>query len=399
MAIPLILRALHAFIAMLNRLLPATLALAGLALLSPAAHAQSSVALYGIIDTGITYTNNQHGNAAFQATASNINGTRWGIQGQEDLGSGWQAIFKLENGFSIDTGALGQNGRLFGRQSFVGLSRKGVGALTAGRQYDVVVDYLGPLALTGTSYGGIHFAHPYDNDNLDNSFRIANSVKFETASLSGWRFGALYGFSNEAGQFADNRAASFGAQYAYGGFTFAAAWLELDNAGASALDNASGAVTGDATFTAGRQRTWGAGVHYAFGRGAVGAVFTQTHLRDATGIGAYASGTTSGIALTDGAAHFTNLELNARYALTGAITLAAAYTFTDGQLDGRSPTWHQANLLAVYSFSKRTNVYLQAVYQHVSGMGGTDIGAGITGLAQSSAKEQVATTIGIRHSF
>lgn len=399
MAIPLTFRALHALSAMLNRFLPATLALAGLALLSSAAHAQSSVALYGIIDTGITYTNNQHGKAAFQATASNINGTRWGIQGQEALGGGWQAIFKLENGFSVDTGALGQNGRLFGRQSFVGLSRRGAGALTAGRQYDEVVDYLGPLALTGTSYGGVHFAHPYDNDNLDNSFRIANSVKFETDSLGGWRFGALYGLSNEAGRFADNRATSFGTQYAYGGFTFAAAYLELDNAGAGALDNSTGAVSNDATFTAGRQRTWGAGARYAFGRGAIGAVLTQTRLRNATGIGAYASGTTSGIALTDGAARFTNLELNARYALTGAVTLAAAYTYTDGRLDGRSPKWHQANLLAVYNFSKRTNVYLQAVYQHVSGMDGTNIGAGITGLAQSGAKQQVATTLGVRHSF
>ena len=63
--------------------------------------------------------------------------------------------------------------------------------MTLGRQYDSVVDYLGPLALTGTQYGGTQFAHPFDNDNLDNSFRINNSVKYQSANYAGFKFGAL----------------------------------------------------------------------------------------------------------------------------------------------------------------------------------------------------------------
>ncbi|MDI7047719.1 porin, partial [Escherichia coli] len=105
---------------------------------------------------------------------------------------------------------------MFGRQAFVGLSSESYGALTAGRQYDSVVDYLGPLSLTGTQYGGTHFAHPYDNDNLDNSFRVSNSIKYQSINYGGFKFGGLYGFSNQAGGFSSNRAYSVGASYNWG---------------------------------------------------------------------------------------------------------------------------------------------------------------------------------------
>ena len=109
-----------------------------------AAHAQSSVTLYGLIDAGITYTNNQQGHSNWKATSGSVNGSRWGLRGSEDLGGGLKAIFTLENGFNIMNGTNGQGGREFGRQAFVGLSSDQFGAVTLGRQYDSVVDYLGP---------------------------------------------------------------------------------------------------------------------------------------------------------------------------------------------------------------------------------------------------------------
>src|ERR1700722_6540095 len=45
------------------------------------AGAQSSVTLYGIVDSGVTYTNNQQGHSAWQATAGNESGPRWGMLG------------------------------------------------------------------------------------------------------------------------------------------------------------------------------------------------------------------------------------------------------------------------------------------------------------------------------
>jgi len=362
-----------------------------------AAQAQNTVTLYGLIDAGITYTNNQDGNKNFQATSGAVNGSRWGLKGSEDLGGGLKAIFQLESGFSITTGKLGQGSREFGRQAFVGLSSDQAGSITLGRQYDSVVDYLAPLSLTGTPNGGTQFAHPFDNDNLDNSFRISNSVKYQSVNYGGLKFGGLYGFSNDAGGFATNRAYSLGASYNYGPMNVAAGYMQLNNSGTTL--NSSGAVSDDATFTAARQRTFGAGINYAFGSATVGLVFTQTHLDDATGIGASASGVTDGITLNGGSARFTNYEVNGRYNLTPAWSLSGAYTFTDARIDGVSPKYNQVSVQTAYALSKRTDVYLMGVYQHVSGTGSSGLTADINGLSASSTDSQVAATIGLRHRF
>ncbi|MBU6486735.1 MAG: porin [Burkholderiales bacterium] len=364
------------------------------------AHAQSSVTLYGLIDAGITYTNNQGGHSNWQQSTGSVNGSRWGLRGSEDLGGGLKAIFTLENGFGINNGTLKQSGREFGRQAWVGLQSNQFGSVTLGRQYDDVVQYLGPLALTGTQYGGTYFAHPFDNDNLDNSFRINNSVHFQSANYGGFKLGALYGFSNTAGQFSNNRAYSVGASYTWNGLNVAAAYMQLNNdTNALAQTAASpGAVTGDATFIAGRQRTWGAGLNYTFGPATAGFVFTQTRLDNALGVNAASAGTTGTLALPGGGVRFNNYELNARYALTPAISLAGAYTYTDSTIAGVHPNWNQFNLLADYALSKRTDVYLGGEFQHVVNKG-TGIGAVINGLNMSSTDKQVAVTAGLRHRF
>jgi GBP family porin len=375
------------------------------------AHAQSSVTLYGLIDAGITYTNNQHGSHNFQQSTGSVNGSRWGLRGAEDLGGGLKAIFTLENGFGINDGTLKQSGREFGRQAFVGLSSEQFGTVTLGRQYDDVVQYLGPLALTGTQYGGTYFAHPFDNDNLDNSFRINNSVHFQSANYGGFKLGALYGFSNTAGGFANNRTWSVGASYTWMGLNVAAAYMQIDN-DLNALNQAAtapGSQAGDATFAASRQRTFGAGLNYTFGPATAGFVYTQTRLNGAQSINAGSAGTISpvtGLAaaqpLGGGNVHFQNFEVNGRYALTPAVSLAGAYTYTLGSINGASPKWNQFNLQADYALSKRTDVYVEGIYQLAINKGqpvGQPLTADINGLPASSSNKQVAATVGLRHRF
>ena len=378
------------------------LALAVTTLTAGAAHAQSSVTLYGLIDAGISYVSNSKGSKLFQESNNAMNSDRWGLRGAEDLGGGLKAIFVLENGFSINNGQLGQGGLEFGRQAYVGLSSDQYGTVTLGRQYDDVVQSLAPLALTGTQNGGTFFAHPYDNDNLDNTFRVNNSLHYQSVNYAGFKLGATYGFSNST-SFSSNREYSVGATYNFAGFNFAAAYLQL-NSGfnsitspntSNVIGNTSGAVT-DAPFAAGRQRTWGAGLNYTFGPATAGVVFTQTQLNNVVsnneGFGV------STIPLNS-SMRFNNYEVNARYMLTPALNLAAMYTYTDGKLNGFSPSWHTVGLLADYYLSKRTDVYLQGEYQHVNANGVSGLGAQLNTFSASSSPNQAIVTVGMRTRF
>lgn len=187
-----------------------------LAFLSAAAHAQSSVTLYGMLDAVIVYTNNQSGKSAWQQGSGLLSNTVFGLSGNEDLGGGLHALFRLENGFNLNNGTQSYKNTMFGRRAYVGLQSDPYGTLTLGRQYDAVVDYLGPLAMANNGDGNNLASHPFDNDNLDDSFYIDNAVKYTSPTLAGWQFGGLYGFSNAAGGFANNRAYSAGVSYANG---------------------------------------------------------------------------------------------------------------------------------------------------------------------------------------
>jgi predicted porin len=116
------------------------------------ANAQSSVQVYGIVDSGVAYLTNVNaaGDSMYKMPSLTSSfPSRVGFRGTEDLGNGLQAFFVLENGLAMDTGTQQQGGRLFGRQANVGL--KGAwGAVTLGRQVNMTYysslksDVLGP---------------------------------------------------------------------------------------------------------------------------------------------------------------------------------------------------------------------------------------------------------------
>jgi predicted porin len=55
------------------------------------AYAQSNVTLHGLIDESLNYVSNEGGHSAFTQASGNMQGSRWGIKGTEDLGGGYQA--------------------------------------------------------------------------------------------------------------------------------------------------------------------------------------------------------------------------------------------------------------------------------------------------------------------
>ncbi len=368
-----------------------------------AASAQSSVTLYGLVDAGLTYVNNVQAPfgagyekaSAWGVTSGNLQNSRWGLRGAEDLGGGMKAVFTLENGFNIANGT--SDGRQFGRQAYVGLSMAQAGTLTLGRQNDAVADYLGPLSATG-SWGGTYFAHPGDLDNLDgNAFRINNSIKFVSANYSGLSFAGAYGFSNTAGSFAANCAYSLGAGYANGPFKFGAAYTQANGYNS----NNVGAITEvpvtlftPADQDTARVRTFGAGGSFTTGAMTFGLVWTQIRLDNNSN------------AALDSSSITNNYEINGRYALSPALSVGAAYTFTyakteDPLEESRRVRRHQFGLQTDYALSKRTDIYAEGVVQIASGGGdGVYPRAAISGAGDaSSSSRQVLLTTGIRHRF
>jgi predicted porin len=77
----------------MTALAAATLLAAGVPV---AAQAQSNVTIYGSLDAGMAYVNNQGGNANWIAQQGATQPDRWGFRGVEDLGGGNRAIFQLE---------------------------------------------------------------------------------------------------------------------------------------------------------------------------------------------------------------------------------------------------------------------------------------------------------------
>jgi predicted porin len=365
------------------------------------AHAQSSVTLYGLIDAGITYANHggtggkdlvEYGDGVSQ-------GSRWGLRGSEDLGGGLKAIFTLENGFNSGTGALGQGGALFGRQAYVGLAQDGIGSLTLGRQYSFSTDYLGgSYSNGGQTVAGNYGFHINDVDQLTSS-RINNSVKFSSANFAGLTFGAMYGFSNQAGAFAgapgtsgSSSAYSFGLNYANGPFSVGAAYTDIRFPGSASptfsttLANAS-ALTG--TSVAKDLATAGVGARYAIGPATLYALWTHTNIEQITG-------------------HMTTFnayDAGGKYAFTPALTGALGYTYMQAK-DLTNGHWNQIDASVDYALSKRTDVYLLGVYQDASGKTSKNaglqaqIGASASSyLPVAGASTQLAVRVGIRVKF
>jgi hypothetical protein len=96
------------------------IALSVLATVAASANAQSNISIYGIADAGFVYSKNGSGDNVTAIGSGVQSGSRLGFRGAEDIGGGTKAIFTLEQGYNINDGTQGQ-GRLFGRQSFVGI--------------------------------------------------------------------------------------------------------------------------------------------------------------------------------------------------------------------------------------------------------------------------------------
>jgi outer membrane protein OmpU len=356
--------------------------------------AQSNVALYGILDAGVTYVNNTAGAHVWKFDDGVSYGNRIGFKGTEDLGGGLAAVFALESGFHLGTGRLAFGGAEFGRQAYVGL-KNGWGTLSFGNQLDMTEEmiYLYNISAWASGYA----IHQGDFDRM-NGDRLPNSVKFLSNDFNGLTFGGMYSFGNVAGHFHQNSAWSVGARYARGPFNIGTAYTQLNNPfgiyafdpyamigtrtflgqPTVSVDPASGAVTdlyANTPFNVDKQGTFGIGASYAVGKMTLSGNFTYTTIK---GFGR--------------SSHMQVVEGGGLYQVTPAMSVVAGYQHT--AFEGNR--WNQGSLGLHYLLSKRTDVYVSGDYLRASQGVNAVIGYSF---APSSSNTQSDIRVGMRHSF
>lgn len=348
------------------------LALAVLAALSlnNSAHAQNSVQVYGLIDAGVERVNHAgpEGGSLVRVVSGGKNTSRWGLRGSEDLGGGLKAVFNLEGGILMDTGA--SDGPIFKRQANVGLEG-GFGRVIVGRSFTTTYDLLirfDPMgfapnyswATGGGATGPSKYGMTTSFDNL---------VKY-TGRSGSFTWGASVGLGERAGDAAGGRKLALGAAWSARGLGLMAAHEQ---------------VNGDAlAATARRDKT------------------TASHLAASyeTGPWRYQAGLRS-YQLAPGAAAAPELRGDTFW---GGLTWAAGKLSLTGavyHIDTRplpaaadaDPTMLVAR--AMYSLSKRTTLYLSAAHARAGegqlvGLSRDDPGFGST---------QTGITAGIQHRF
>ncbi|MGF6768013.1 putative porin [Paraburkholderia sp. GAS199] len=342
-----------------------------------AAHAQSSVTLYGILDAGITYVSNQRGHSAVIEDTGIAQANRWGLLGSEDLGGGTKAIFTLENGFTLGNGMLGQGGAMFGRAAIVGLSSR-FGTLTLGRQYDFMIDNL-VFDTAIARFGGVYATHLLDVDRLAGE-QVNNSVKYVTPVVKGLSAGAMYGFSNVAGSFAGTTGAprftSFGLNYDNNGpFAIGLAYTNANGTGASVAEAALGATA---------VRNMGVGARYRFGALTVFGNYTNNRLSGVPGTGKVVVSV---------------IEAGADYFFAADTYGGIAYMYDhypQAQFSQISSALH-------YLLSKRTDVYASVNFVH-SNSAASPAGLFLivnpaTNTGYSTSQNQLALRVGLRTKF
>lgn len=361
-----------------------------------AAFGQSSVTFYGIIDTGVEYVShaNVPGDNVFRIPG--ITGevpSRWGLRGTEDLGGGYSAVFTLESGFNVRSGDLGQGGRLFGRQTFVGI-KSPYGTVSFGRQYTMTYVALLSTDILGPNIYGVASLDAY----VPNA-RTDNTVAY-TGTFNGFTLGTTYSFGRDSagtgnspgqgtcvgsvpGHATECRDWSVMLRYEASSFGFAASYEE-ERGGANAAAN--------------------------FFDGIMPTPIPHSAAKDArTFVGAY--GSWAGAKLTagwlgrrvvPGSAAVTGVRsdtffVGASYYVTPAFIVdGEVFRIINPEHDTRATL---AAFRTTYQLSKRTAVYAQAAYLANSAKARYSVSAGGGGTTPAPGVGQTGAMLGVKHLF
>lgn len=348
------------------------IALAGLSALAGAAHSQSSVTLYGVIDAALAHGSGSVSSVT-QLRSSGFNSSRFGMRGTEDMGGGMSASFVLEAGVNNDNGSgQGTNtnnqaagntagaGLTFNRQSTVSLSGPW-GELRLGRDYTPQFRIISLYDAFGTDGVGTTQTLMSPIGGIPTYVRASNSIGY-LYNTSGWSPGqGFYGLVQYyLGENASNTPTS------------------SDGRGAGAL---VGFANGSFNFTVASGRT-----EYAAGDTRQSNIGASWDAGAAKLLAHYARDVIAGV---DGSGYHVGVHVPVG---VGNIRLG----FSRYKLDSAgSPATRKLAVGYVHTLSKRTALY--ATYARVGNSGGAAqaLNGAVTGANSSSTGYEA----GVRHSF
>ncbi|WP_439590216.1 porin [Hydrogenophaga sp.] len=236
------------------------IALAAFGAVAGAAHAQSNVTMYGVMDmfVGEGTTKTTFGGAPFNGivnpgapveeqvaggvkkgaslNSGGLSGSRWGLRGAEDLGGGLKATFQLEAAVGADTGAS----TAFSRTSKMGLSG-GFGSIEMGRQYTQLFGLMDSFDAQGTSAfsatNAIFGTAVTDAlGALSPGVRWNNSLLYTAPAMGGFTASVQYAFGeNGAPGASAGRAIGLSAGYAVGKFAVQGVYETLKSGGVGSV--------------------------------------------------------------------------------------------------------------------------------------------------------------------
>lgn len=344
-----------------TRLMLAVLAVCG----TSAALAQSSVNLYGRINT--TVENQKLGNAS--ATGMVTNSSFIGFKGVEDLGNGLKAGFVLEANFNSDDGAGSDNGQFnFKRNSEVNLAG-GFGMLRLGSfdpySYTVTADTISMHNHdTGTSADMLYFG----------AAGRGNTIAYRTPDIAGFNAEVQYRFGEKAGAptTEDKGGWDLGVNYANGplGLGFGYSQQKLNDLVAGGNE---------------KESQFALRASYAIGDLTLGAYYQKQKSEEA-GIKAKRDAYRLAAMYTIGAS-----ELHANVGRATKVKVG-------GTKVGDSAT--QWTLAYNYNLSKRTKVYaLYTNLNHVDSATNEPMGFGSLATSNTGGDKFRSIGVGIRHLF
>jgi predicted porin len=353
---------------------------------SVSAAAQSSVTLYGLVDMGIRYTT--HANPQGDSLVRLVSGASeslFGFKGAEDIGGGTKVVFELEDRFFPNSGTTDPAYPFF-NTAFVGVQSSSYGKLTMGRQINPLADAVLRAFTTNAWLPTFYQFRP--EVMIAQGVWTSNMVKYAAR----WQYVTTevsYAFGGNAGAFGSGSQIGASILYLPGvPLRLAAAYLD----------------SRDAVNASAHLKSWTAGGSYSFGYTTLTAGWAVNR-QDAGFVGNFPNGPFSAPELS--ALKFNTFS--ARQMFFGGLTqqvgdmthLSANVwrTIQTGKTQAANGNATQFQLLADYSWSKRTDTYLEADYSlYRGGMVGAQF-QGINALSSAYGTTQLGIMAGLRHLF